>query len=116
MKITVNIKGRELVIGNISDNRFYKSVMKSKHLMRNLNAWGVDAEALYDVIKPNANSIIVYDKENNVVYETTTQKFIDFGVEKDFGFGKQTFLPLKYWNMTDREKTIPAVAEQLELL
>lgn len=63
--IAIQIKednGNRKVIGHIRGDTFYTTRKKSKHLLRKLNAWGIDAEVLNDILQRQVKYIEVRDK------------------------------------------------------
>ena len=98
MKTPVKV-GRKF-IGWIQGNVFFKKVKKSKHLLRVIPAYGIDKEKFDNVIKPQVSLIVIIEMEGKVAYMTSTRKFKEKAIERDFGYGKQYFLPLTYWQTT----------------
>lgn len=89
-RITV---GDKLVGRYDSDtNTFWKSVSGRKHLMRNLDAWGIQSE-IVDKMQPKNPKIIITDSDDGTVYETDARAYHEYAFKRDFGFGAQHFLP-----------------------
>lgn len=92
------------LIGTYDDEKkvFHKEVRESKHLFRKANAWGLDYNTLE--ILPDETRIEIHDKEKNITYGTTKERYMDSGTilhfkgEKDFGV--QMFLPKAYFVAT----------------
>lgn len=84
------------VIGYIENHVFKKNVCKSKHFFKNYNAWGVQEEAIPILQKHNVKLIEIFDKESKKTYRTTLSTFLAYSFPKNWGYGKQLFLPLKF--------------------
>lgn len=100
MKITVTEdNGREKIIGTLEDKVFKKTVKESKHLMRLLNAWGVDAQIFTDVLMSDqCHVIMVKDIETKINYMTLPSIVKKHGVFKHYKPHRaQIFLPRRYW-------------------
>lgn len=106
--ITIYIKGKRKTVGLIVDNVFTKRVKESKHLFVKLDAWGVDYNAFFNSIKPNANIMIVEDTENKKWYYTTPKTFENKSEVRRYQkkdkdgklleeHGAQMFLSRRYW-------------------
>lgn len=115
--IAIQIKednGNRKVIGHIRGDTFYTTRKKSKHLLRKLNAWGIDAEVLNDILQGQVKYIEVRDLEEDKTYLAKVETFIEKGKYLHFKPHRaQCFLPLRYWN-GDREKK--TLEPQLELV
>jgi hypothetical protein len=85
------------VIGKISGDVFSKRVFASKHLLRALDAWGIDKSVIDSLVKEGVKKIVIYEKEGGIYYEVSVEDFVAKGIEADFGHGKQIFLPRTYF-------------------
>lgn len=85
---------------------FSKDVVKSKHLMRVINAWSLDSEFFNKTLFPNDALIRVYDSEENKVYRVKAAKFKEKGEYYHFkdvvDHKAQLFLRLEHWDIEDR--------------
>lgn len=88
-----NLDGK--VIGKISGDTFEKNVKKSKHLFRQLGAWGIDKTVVESLVQDKIPKIVIHEKEEKIDYETSVKDFSEKGIEGEFGYGKQVFLPLE---------------------
>lgn len=78
---------------------FRKKVYESKHLMRKLDAWGID-ESVYESIKSQwVEKLQVLDAENSTLYEIPFGRFESNMIVRDYGFGRQVFVPRQYWDI-----------------
>mgnify|MGYP003508570785 FL=1 len=68
--------GRKL-IGTLENGVFYKEAMKSKHLFRVLDAFGVDSATLHKL--PQGCKIEIHELEENKWYRTTKEEFLSLG-------------------------------------
>lgn len=91
-----NEKG--VLCGYLIDGIYRKHVKRSKHLLRVMEAWGVDKVIISDLEALKTQSIRIKDDESGIIYAVTLERFIELGVERDFG-ELQVFLPLKYWEI-----------------
>ena len=94
-KRNVRVNGK--VIGVLEGRRFTKTVVGSRHKLRQPEAWAVDAGAFDTEISSHANEIVVVDREAQIEYRVPTSVFIEHSGEMDRGYGRQYFLTLPYW-------------------
>ena len=87
----------------VSGNVLYKMVKPSRHFFKNGKAWGIDKETFDDALQKGVTNIVYYDVENDIEYETTSRDVMNHAWIKDFGFGEQYFLNVKYWKQTNPE-------------
>lgn len=88
------------IIGTLDAERkiFSKKVQTSKHLFKKLNAWGIDAQYLNEVLAPQDYAIRITDTEEHIRYFITAKEFLEKGTYFHFktatrDFGAQVFLP-----------------------
>lgn len=93
------------IIGTLDPDKkeFSKKVTTSKHLFRKLNAWGIDAQYLHDVLAPQDYTIKIVDTEEHVRYFTTAKFMLEKGTFYHFktafvDYGAQVFLPRPLWD------------------
>lgn len=85
-------------IRSIGDNPvFIKTVTTSRHLQRNMDAWGIDVRVVNTLKKRNICRIRIIDTESGAIYDTILNVIDNHGVCRDFGYGAQIFLSRKYW-------------------
>jgi len=89
------------VIGTLEGAVFTKSVRRSKHFLRALQAWGTDKQVLEDLKAEGCAVVKLIDRESGLVYEAPLERILAQGTEKDLGFGVQVFLPEKEWQVKD---------------
>ncbi len=92
-----NAKGQKAGFYNQQTHVFHRSVKKSKHLHRKMDAWGIDAGIVTELVRVGCRHIIILDTEENKAYTVSMNKFINTAVSRDFGHGEQLFLMLRYW-------------------
>ena len=92
------------IIGKVSGDVFCKKVVKSKHLLRKWDAWGIDKTVMDNLIRNGISKIIIHEKEEDVDYETSVKDFVEKGKEEDFGHGKQMFLSLVNFKKEEKNK------------
>lgn len=68
--------GRKL-IGTLTDGTFHKEVLKSRHLFRVMDAWGVDSATLHKL--PSTTKIEIHELEEDKWYKTTKEEFLRLG-------------------------------------
>ena len=100
MKITIyqdDHKGK--VAGTLQDGIFTKMVRESKHLMRKLDAWGIDGKLFTNVLSsPQCNVIMLKDKDHDKWYLTTPEIMKKRGEWRHYiPYGAQIFLARRYW-------------------
>lgn len=104
------LRKRNIGTFNESTNTFSKVVDRRKHLFKKLNAWGIDAKYLNDVLLPNDSLIVVYDRFKEITYKVTASKMRERGVFYHFDDGTedngaQIFLPITEWDAIDNYHT-----------
>lgn len=101
-EVKLKIDGRMLNVGqvNLARKTFTAYRKRSKHFHRRLNAWGMDSGVLLELVQSGVTTVVIYDEESGVMYTAPVKAFFMHGVERDFGHGKQRFLPLKHWRVT----------------
>ena len=88
-------------IGTLEGAVFTKTVRKSKHFLRALQAWGTDKQVL-EYLKAEGCAVVrLLDRESGLTYEAPLDRIFSGGIEKDFGFGVQVFLPEREWTIQD---------------
>lgn len=91
-----NNKG--VLYGYLIDDTYRKHVKASKHLLKVMDAWGISKSIVDDLKSLKTQYIRIKDDESDKIYAITLDKFIELGVERDFG-EVQIFLPLQYWEV-----------------
>ena len=102
-KTFYNDKGYE--IGLFDCGVFKKRIHGSKHILRMLDALGIDTKVVNELGKEGCYEIRAKDVENDVVYKIAYNDFIEHGIEKNFET-PQIFCPRKYWNTGKQEKLL----------
>lgn len=88
-------------IGKVEGGVFKKRAKLSKHLYKNLDAWGIDGRYFRDVLLPNNYSVEITETEEGKTYTATAEEinkngqYYHFKREEDHG--AQIFLPRRYW-------------------
>jgi hypothetical protein len=95
-------------IGTLNGNIFSKEVVKSKHLFRVLNAWGIDEDVLKKL--PADAKIIIHELEEDTLNKATKKDYKDYGEYFHFKDQKedhavQRFLPLSRF-MVEKPKKL----------
>lgn len=98
--------GRKNIV-ELEDGVFYKEVLLSKHLFRVLNAWGIDSQTLSSL--PAGTKIEIHEQEENKVYKTTKEEYIEHGQYYHFKEPRtdhraQLFLPRKWFQVDEPKK------------
>lgn len=98
-------------VGQIVGDQFVKTVSKSKHLHRVLNAWAIDAETI-ETLPATVRGITIKEREEGKTYRVSLETFREKAISRDFGYGRQLFLPLEYWMVEDpRQPPLFAIAQ-----
>lgn len=107
MKETLKINTRQGLryAGVLEDGVFSKRVRRSRHLHRALNAWGFDA-GLMDDLGARVTGLVVTDTQSGEVWYVSGDVFRAERTEKDYGYGRQYFLNLKYWDKTGDQESL----------
>lgn len=96
MKNYTNNKGT--IVGELGDDKIYRSHRhSSKHLLNILDAWGVDKKILDKLKADGCIELRILDHDDMVVYKVSIDTFLEKGIEKNFAYGRQIFLPRKWW-------------------
>lgn len=84
-------------IGLLNDDLiFRKCVEGSKHLLKVMDAWGIDKNIVDELGTLKCKEIRIKDKETSIIYCVEISRFMEYAVERNF-VGSQLFLPKKYW-------------------
>ena len=105
--------GRVVGTISISDGvvTLEKTLSRAKHMLRIPSGWATDAthmELLSSIslevgLNP-ADARVAIDDERKVRWLATVHDFMTNGFAMDRGFGKQRFLPEKFWKQSDRNQ------------
>ena len=97
------VKTARKVVGKfvLKTRDFVKPVSKRKHFMWSLRSWGMDSTLLKFLIAQKCERIIIDEKDSGKKFVTTPEAYTFHGVERDYGFGKQTFLHESYFEAPD---------------
>lgn len=105
-KIYRNAAGK--IVATLLRKRLRKEVIKSRHLFRNANGWGLDRKIIEQAKADGCEEIEVTDTENQIVYTISLDKFSMHYMEIDFGHGVQWVVPLKFWRaVSSRQDELP---------
>jgi hypothetical protein len=100
-----NGKSKRIVIGFIEDGVFYKEIKGSIHILRKLDAIGIDAHIFKTVIEPNLSAIVVRDSETGISYTTTPEIIKKKGEYRHYKPHRaQVFLARVYWTSSYNNK------------
>ena len=100
----MQVKIGDKVIGEMDTEKkvYVKRVSKTKHLLRKLDAWGIDGDFFKYQLLPENYTIRLFEKDDGRVYETDAKTIEEKGVCLHFkGRGvdhkPQAFLARQYW-------------------
>jgi hypothetical protein len=99
-----NQKGKR--IGTVSGDTYSKKVKKSKHLLRILNAWGIDKEVVDHLARSGVTKVLIHESEEKIDYFVPLSEFIEKGILRDFGHSPQVFLPITSFIQNDGSSLI----------
>ena len=100
VKIYVKKSGKK--VGEIRDDVFYKNVNTKKHLMKVLDAWGIDNE-IFESLLTRVKEIVIFDRDTKTTFRTTPTDMKKNGIYKEFKpYGKQIFLPIKFFKIDEK--------------
>jgi len=102
MKVEVKQEdGKSRVIGNWDeDNRiFSKSIDSRKHVMRETDAIGIDADYFTNNLKNKSGATVeITEIDTGTIYTAPAQDFVEYGHFLHFKpYRAQIFLPRKLW-------------------
>lgn len=83
-------------IGALKNGVFSKTISGRIHILKILDAIGIDLSVLQHL--PPHCEIKITDKDDGQEYVTTLDVYRDKGIKKNFGHGYQYFLPRRYFN------------------
>lgn len=87
------------VIGNIIGDTLVKRVYGSKHMLRTPKGWAVDKTSVFEAKQAGAKKIEIRDRETGIIYRSSLDSFLSYGINFDRGFGPQIALPLDRWTV-----------------
>lgn len=76
---------------------FIKHVNRRKHLLRIMDAWGIQSTVVHSLSDRGCIALRIVDKADGIIYELPLQEFLAHAVERDFGDGKQLFVSRKFF-------------------
>jgi hypothetical protein len=106
-------------VASIRGKTLCKTVKRSRHLLRSLNAWALDREHVEAAERSGCDRIEVKDTESGTVYQTSLRTLKERGISINFGnFGPQLALPLSLWQVVDDplKQRLETFQRQLSLL
>lgn len=106
--VYLNDNMRVFRIGVLKKGKFFKQVEKSKHLFKVLDAWGLDAQLVNEILAPKNYDIVIFDKEEDKVYEINAKEFQKQAQyyhfkEEEQDHRTQLFLPRNKWGCSSVE-------------
>lgn len=93
IKVFDEAKQREVVVGELRGFTFYKPFNRQRHYMRMMKGFGLD-EGVYQKLREHGVMKIVLKSDTEQLVSDITDW--DCMNVRDFGHGKQRFLPEKY--------------------
>lgn len=69
--------------------------------MKILNGWGWDKKIIDD---GGFTEVRILDKDEDVMYISTRDKWLTHGIVKNFGHGEQIILPLRHHEVRNRKQ------------
>lgn len=100
LRIKADPKGTKKTVGMFEDGVLRKKVKGSKHRLRNLNAWAIDA-GIVDGLGDTLKFIEVTDTETGMVYTVSATVFRGRRRMIDYGWGAQYALSIQHWEVTE---------------
>lgn len=94
-------------IGTLDGDTFSKDVIKSRHLFRVLDAWGIDSTVLNGL--PEGTKIVIHEQEENKTYTTTKELYLRDGQYYHFKVPRkdhrtQLFLPRRKFQVEEPKR------------
>ncbi len=97
MKLEIGNK----TVGILEERYFTKYVKESKHLMKMMDAWGIDWKLFNTHLDDGYITVIIIDTETDKIYTADAWVWRKHGKIKSFGHGEQIFLARKYFDVQD---------------
>lgn len=94
-----NAKGK--IVGELVNDIYRKKVEGSKHLLKMMDAWGIDKSIVVELVSHGAQEIRILDTESDIVYSVPVTEFVDKSVVRDFGETEQMFLSRHFFTKKD---------------
>jgi hypothetical protein len=91
----IKVKGKEY--GKIQDTIFIKYVDGNKHKLRKPSGWAIDENVAAYAKESGVEEIIIIDYAKGMDYGVSIEKFFEYGIPIDRGYGSQIALPDRYW-------------------
>jgi len=89
-------KNRNVTIGELIGDTFYKEVHSKKHFMFKLNGYGITESAFRKLRIKDVKHMLILETDTGVKLQSTLDDWSLKGIVKDFGAGEQRFLNIKY--------------------
>lgn len=88
------------IVGELKDGIYRKVVSKRRHLMRNLNAWGISSSIMDKLSEMGCIEIRIKDKDTGVIYSISLLDFMTKGTTGYYAGESQYFAPLHLWKQS----------------
>ena len=85
-------------VGEVKGAAFHKTIVGSKHLLRQPKAIAFDSCTLRDAEAAGATSARIYDRETGTAYTATLERVRAEGFAVTRGYGNQWALALERWS------------------
>lgn len=85
--------------GKFENGIFAKTVLASRHMLRQPKGWAIDMTIIEDLVKKDCKFIQIQDKETGLEYQVEFGQFLLQHIVIDRGFGRQALLPLNQWDI-----------------
>lgn len=97
-----NSKGQPIGTFDREDNVFRKQVSVKRHLLKIMDAWGIQ-ENVIDELTDTGATIQIHEREDDKIYSISVDDFLAHAVVRDFGDGKQYFTSRKFFTTYARD-------------
>jgi len=99
----LKINGKEKKVGELTERgSFVKCVQKSKHFLREGNAYGIAVDVLNELLEAGCKKVILYEFEKDEKWVVQFNVFMAKSWEHQFpGYEKQKFLAKEWWTIYD---------------
>lgn len=98
IKIWIVRDHKQVVIGEVRGDTFYKRIRSSLHFLDTPPAIATDYAALDQAQRMGATRVEVFDSDQGVTYRTALRNFWVYGIDTDRGHNPQLALLLGYWD------------------
>lgn len=103
IKAYSELKKREVTLGKVIDDTFYRTVRSNKEYSTSFKGYGIQSEAFMRIGYAGAEYISINEKHTGKTYWSRYSDWEYPGFERNIGDGLQRFLPVAHMKETKDE-------------